>query len=268
MEGLPCVIPKLIVEVLNRLENDEDHQFCWKLSKSSEKFTLSISCKLDNSSVGAKTQNKDKVEKTGRIVENAVKRPRNKSSKPRVAENPVRRRRRKKKSPSKLRRSRERRKRFLERKKSSGKPGLASPEDNEVTAVRVEQDSVNSNSSRECAQELKTDSLSTGSDLDLTSRGQKSKESPASSPISEADLLQPFEEHKILREFLDTGDIDSDDDVPVNICSVCKHQPKKGEDLICCSRCRVTYYCSLTCQRKDEDFHRFACGVGSLQAGH
>ena len=29
MEGLPSVIPKSIVEVLNRLENDEDNLFSW-----------------------------------------------------------------------------------------------------------------------------------------------------------------------------------------------------------------------------------------------
>ena len=46
MEGLPSVIPKSIVEVLNRLENDEDNLFSWKLTRSQDKFSLTVSCKL------------------------------------------------------------------------------------------------------------------------------------------------------------------------------------------------------------------------------
>ena len=40
-----------------------------------------------------------------------------------------------------------------------------------------------------------------------------------------------------------------------------KQPPKKGEDLKRCSRCQFTRYCSEQCQRKDWDFHRFACSV-------
>ena len=55
MEGLPSVIPKSIVEVLNRLENDEDNLFSWKLTLSQDLFSLTVSCKLR-----AKTPNKVK----------------------------------------------------------------------------------------------------------------------------------------------------------------------------------------------------------------
>ena len=82
MEGLPSVIPKSIVEVLNRLENDEDNLFWWKLTRSQDSFSLTVSCKLR-----AKTPNKAKDDSgvTGRTT---VKKP-------------VRRRRRKKnRSPS------------------------------------------------------------------------------------------------------------------------------------------------------------------------
>ena len=65
MEGLPSVIPKSIVEVLNRLENDEDNLFSWKLTRSQDKFSLTVSCKLP-----AKTPNKakDDNKETGRIL--------------------------------------------------------------------------------------------------------------------------------------------------------------------------------------------------------
>ena len=73
MEGLPSVIPKSIVEVLNRLENDEDNLFSWKLTRSQDKFSLTVSCKLP-----AKTPNKAKdVNKvTGRTTVKPVKRRR------------------------------------------------------------------------------------------------------------------------------------------------------------------------------------------------
>ena len=45
MERLTSVIPKSIVEVLNRLENDEDNLFSWKLTRSQDSFSLTVSCK-------------------------------------------------------------------------------------------------------------------------------------------------------------------------------------------------------------------------------
>ena len=160
---------------------------------------------------------------------------------------PVKRRRRKKnRSPSALARSRKRHARFLE-KKLAGKTDLASPEEDQ-------QDSDNS----VCVKELENTSLSCGSNSDLVS-----SENPTPSPIADPDLLV-LHEQAILRKFLDTIDSDdSDDDVSsvYRVCSNCKHPAKKGEDLKHCSHCHITRYCSVQCQRKDWDFHRFACAV-------
>ena len=222
MEGLPSVIPKSIVEVLNRLENDEDNLFSWKLTRSQDKFSLTVSCKLP-----AKTPNKAKDDNTvtGRTTVKPVKR----------------RRRKKNRSPSALARSRKRHARFLE-KKLAGKPDLASPEEDQ-------QDLNNS----VCVKELENTSLACGSNRDLVS-----SENPTPSPATDPDL----------REFLDTFDTDdSDDDSDIDVssvysvCSNCKHPAKKGEDLKRCSRCHITRYCSVQCQKKDWDFHRFACAV-------
>ena len=110
MEGLPSVIPKLIIEVLNRLENDEDNLFSWKLTRSQDKFSLTVSCKLR-----AKTHNKAKDNKvTGCTTGKSVKRHRQKKNR----------------SPSVLARSRKRHARFL-KKKLAGKPDLASPEEDQ-----------------------------------------------------------------------------------------------------------------------------------------
>ena len=225
MEGLLSVIPKSIVEVLNRLENDEDNLFSWKLTRSQDKFSLTVSCKLH-----AKTPNKakDNNKVTGRTTGK-----------------PVRRRRRKKnRSPSALARSMKRHGRFLE-KKLAGKPDLASPE-------KDQQDLDNS----VCVKELENTSLACGSNRDLVS-----SENPTPSPTADPDQLN---EQAILREFLDTIDSDdSDSDVSsvYSVCSNCKHPAKKGEDLKHCSRCHITHYCSVQCQRKDWDFHQFACAV-------
>ena len=77
MEGLPSVIPKSIVKVLNRLENDEDNLFSWKLTLSQDKFSLTVSCKLP-----AKTPNKAKDDNkvTGRTTVKPVKRRRRKKN--------------------------------------------------------------------------------------------------------------------------------------------------------------------------------------------
>ena len=130
--------------------------------------------------------------------------------------------------------------RFLE-KKLAGKPDLASPEE----------DPQNWDNSV-CVNELENISLACGSNRDLVP-----SENPTPSLAADPDQV-------ILREFLDTIDSDdSDDDVSsVNsVFSNCKHQAKKGEDLKHCSRCHITRYCSVQCQRKNWDFHRFACAV-------
>ena len=231
MDELPNIIPKSIVEVLNRLENDEDNRFFWKLSRNKDSLSLTVSCSLR-----AKNPNKDKgaSEVTERVI---VK--------------PVKRRRKKKKSPSALARSRDRHTRFLE-KKLAGNPGLASPEGKSVTAVPREQDSDNS----QCAKELENTSLTCGS---RSNRNSVSSENPT--PASDLDLI---------RECLDTDSDDNDDDVSSAtvysiICSNCKHPPRIGQDLVRCSDCQ-TCYCSIQCQKKDWEFHRFACSIVGKQS--
>ena len=134
---------------------------------------------------------------------------------------------------------------FLE-KKSAGKPDLASPEE-------VQQDSDNS----VCVKELENTSLACGSNRDLVS-----SENPTPSPACDPDLLN---DQVILCEFLDT--IESDNDVVVSsasvysVCSNCKHPAKEGEDIKRCSPRHITRYCREQSQKKDWDFHLFACSI-------
>ena len=165
MEGLPSFIPKSIVEVLNRLENDEDNLFSWKLTQSQDSFSLTVSCKLR-----AKTPNKAKDD-SGAFGRTTGKKP-------------VRRRRGKNRSPSALARSRKRHVWFLE-KKLTGKPDLASPEEDQQ---------VSDNSVR--VKELENTSLACGSNTDLVSL-----ENPTPSP-ADPDLLS-LSKQAILCEILD-----------------------------------------------------------------
>ena len=106
-----------------------------------------------------------------------------------------------------------------------------------------------------CVKELENTSLACGSDRDL-----ESLDNPTPAPAVEPDLLQ---EWAVLFDFL-AKTIDSDDgeDNEVDcVCSNCKHPPKEGGELKRCSRCHITRYCSVQCQRKDWDFQRFACSV-------
>ena len=127
-----------------------------------------------------------------------------------------------------------------ELEKLAGKPDSPSPED--------QQDSV-------CVKELENTSLVCGSDRDL-----ESSDNPTPAPAVEPDMLQ---ERAVLFDFLaKTTDSDDNEDNEVEcVCSNCKHPPKEGGELKPCSRCHITRYCSVQCQRKDWDFHRFACSV-------
>ena len=80
MDALPNMFPKSIIEVLNRLENDEDNRYSWKLTRNQDSLSLTVSCKLL-----AKTPNKAKGD--SEVAERATVKP-------------VRRRRKKRNSPS------------------------------------------------------------------------------------------------------------------------------------------------------------------------
>ena len=104
-----------------------------------------------------------------------------------------------------------------------------------------------------CVKELENTSLVCSSNRDL-----ESKDNPTPAPAVEPDLLQ---EQAVLLDFLaKTIDSDNSEDEVDCVCSNCRHPPKKGEEQRC-SCCHITRYCSIQCQRKDWDFHRFACSV-------
>ena len=61
---------------------------------------------------------------------------------------------------------------------------------------------------------------------------------------------------------------DRDDDYSsLSVCADCKGQPKKGRDLILSVVCAVSLHAIVECQRKEWDFHQFACWVVDKRPG-
>ena len=240
MDGLPSVIPNSITEVLNRLENDEDNQFSWKLTRSLDSLSLTVRCKFR-----AKTSNKaeDDSEVTGRGAVSPLKRHR------------------KKKSPSALARSKQRLKHFLEQK-SAGKPDSASPEDKGITTVPCGQDSVNSSNSKDLKSlENPTSAPSSDASGDLTCGESSGKPTHLEAP-RQLTLVVKSDSVTEEQAILCGADIDSDDDFSdTGLCANCNRAPTEGDELKSCARCHFTRYCSVKCQRKDLSFHRFAFSV-------
>ena len=135
------------------------------------------------------------------------------------------------------------------------------------TAVRQEQESSSVSSMHSCA-----DLDVTGQAKDLTCSKDKSSENQTleNIPSPDSDIAA---ERAILLDLLYQTDIDSDDNsfefTEINNCYNCtflKRQPQKGMELKLCSRCHITKYCSVDCQKMDWDFHRFACSVVAKSA--
>ena len=80
MDVLPSIIPKSIIEAMNRLEIDENNLSSWKLTWSQDSLSLTVKLR-------AKTQNKAKDDSgvTGRVAAKPVRRRRKKKSASAVA---------------------------------------------------------------------------------------------------------------------------------------------------------------------------------------
>ena len=190
------------------------------------------------------------------------------------------------KSPSRLRRQRARKQRFQEKKTAEKADSPKSPASeqryihlylsSEVnTAVLQEQEptTVLQEPEPSCVTSIKdsSDLDNTGQIQDLICGSDKHSEKQVLSPDSDISIET---ERALLLEVLQQTDTDSDDNSfdisevisEINTCSNCKRQPQAGVELKRCSRCQITKYCSVDCQKKDWDFHRFACSVVAKSA--
>ena len=259
MEKLPSVIPAAIIHIINTLESDSERRYWyqWKLSRNLENVSLFIKSEFRTKSV--------------------------EGDQPPF---PVRRKpgNRKHKSPSKLRHQRARKQRFREKKPAEKADSPKSPALEVNTAVLQEQEPAAFLQEQEPTAVLKELEpacvTSTKDSCDLDNTGQVQDLTCSSDKRSEKQILSPGSdisvetERALLLDFLQQSDTDSDDNSfdiaevisEANKCSNCKRQPPAGVGLKRCSRCDITKYCSVECQKKDWDFHRFACSVVAKSA--
>ena len=253
-------------EVNTDTDTDSEHRYQWKLFRNLENVSLFI-----------------KSEFRAKSVE---------GDQPPF---PVRRKpgNRKHKSPSKLRRQRARKQRFREKKPAEKADSPKSPASEVNTAVLQEQEPAVVLQEQESTAVLKEQEptavlkelepacvTSTKDSCDLDNTGQVQDLTCSSDKRSEKQILSPGSdisvetERALLLDFLQQSDTDSDDNsfdiaeviAEANKCSNCKRQPPAGVELKRCSRCHITKYCSVECQKKDWDFHRFACSVVAKSA--
>ena len=248
MEKLPSVIPTAIIHIINTLESDSEHRYQWKLSRNLENVSLFVKCEFRAKSV--------------------------EGDQPPF---PVRRKpgNKKHKSPSRLRRQRARKQRFQDKKTAEKADSPKSPASEVNTTVLQEQEptAVLKEPESACVTSTKdsSDLDNTGQIQDLVCGSDKRSEKQVLSPDSD---ISSETERALLLEVLQQTDTDSDDNSfdisevisEVNTCSNCKRQPQAGVELKRCSRCQITKYCSVDCQKKDWDFHRFACSVVAKSA--
>ena len=179
------------------------------------------------------------------------------------------------KSPSRLRRQRARKQRFQEKKTAEKADSPKSPASEVNTAVLQEQEhtAVLQEPEHSCVTSINDSSGldNTGQIQDLICGSDKRSEKQVLSPDSDISIET---ERALLLEVLQQTDTDSDDNSfdiaevisEINTCSNGKSQPQAGVELKRCSRCQITKYCSVDCQKKDWDFHRFACSVVAKSA--
>ena len=245
MEKFPSVIPTAIVHIINTLESDSEHRYQWKLSRNLENVSLFV-----------------KFEFRAKSVE---------GDQPPF---PVRRKpgKKKHKSPPRLRRQRARKQRFQE-KKTADSPKSPASEVNTAVLQEQEPTAVLQEPEPSCVTSIKdsSDLENTGQIQDLICGSDKGSEKQVLSPDSDISIET---ERALLLEVLQQTDTDSDDNSfdisevisEINTCSNCKRQPQAGVELKRCSHCQITKYCSVDCQKKDWDFHRFACSVVAKSA--
>ena len=179
------------------------------------------------------------------------------------------------KSPSRLRRQRARQQRFQEKKTAEKADSPKSPASEVNTTVLQEQEptTVLQEPEPACVTSTKdsSDLDNTGQIQDFICGSDKCSEKQVLSPDSDISIET---ERALLLEVLQQTDTDSDDNSfgilevvsEINTCSNCKRQPQAGVEHKHCSCCQITKYCSVDCQKKDWDFHRFACSVVAKSA--
>ena len=248
---VPNVIPKVLLDVICRLESDE-LQFTWKLSRNKDGFSLSV----NQVKVPAKRDSRDPGKTTVDVEAKPLKKT-------------------KKKSPSTLAHDRARRKRYRKKKaalKAASRQREQKTWDSgkgETAAPSSGLDSVAPHLAEELASHCDTNELK-----HLTSESDSVQSVPIHSDLddlSETEHQGNTTEQEFLEDLIETleadSTIDSDDEVlpkKTDTCANCRRT--LGPERTSCKHCQVTHYCNIQCCEKDYSFHRFACSVAAKRS--
>lgn len=250
----PNVLPDVFQRVLKVLQ-EEEQPIAWKLSKSlNGHIFLGINhFPAASEKIGVPT--KDDASKILTTQRNTSYKPQSASSK------------RKKKSPSQLKRDRERwdrwrrKKANLEPPKVLEKPFLSDRD----AANTVQESSQHATtpifSDKDTASAVQESSLHVEIQADDNPQGTEHIAAVSATAGEHANIMDMYDssEHSV--------EIDSDDDSVselANFCANCNCQPA-GVQLKKCSRCQISQYCSVACQRENWSVHKFACSVVATQ---
>ena len=223
--NLHNVLPAVFLKVLTVLEN-ENEPVLWNLSRNRKGFSLSIKSPAKRKDVNISTNRPQDTEK-------AV---------------PVQDTYRKKKRPSRARRDRRRWTAYYQKKKSGTSSSSNTPKDSPKPASPVVTKQL------ELSQEV----------LDPPSSSAKQDISSTSEQTTRLDQPVCLEQSVQGDVSVSCSDIDSDDDEEVieypNFCATCYRAPPVVT-LKKCSKCQISQYCSLSCQKENWKQHKFACSI-------
>ena len=301
MEKLPSVIPAAIIHIINTLESDSEHRYQWKLSRNLENFSLFIKSEFRPKSVegdqppfpvrrkpgNRKHKSPSKLRRQrARKQRFREKKPAKKADSPKGPASEVNTAVLQEQEPAAVLQEQEPTAVLKEQEPTAvlkEQEPTAVLKEREPTAVLKEQEPTVVLKEQEptaVLQELGPACVtSTKDSCDLYNTGQVQDLTCSSDKRSEKQILSPGSdisvetERALLLDFLQQTNTDSDDNSfdiaevisETNKCSNCNRQPPAGVELKRCSRCHITKYCSVECQ-KDWDFHRFARTVVAKSA--
>ena len=257
-DSFTSFMPEHLLKIITALEKDGILQ-PWKLIRNSDSFTLIVNFPAKGGNKGNRKPLKERASGRNSVGQHTDKKHQD-SSGVRLAEQP---KRKKKKSPARIARDRARRKAYWKDLKIARKLGAENTAAHyaqlqETRTVASPQVSVDSHPENSGCME-RTPNVS---ELQRHLTVEHSSEPPQ----VQLDL------NELSSDASSGSSLDSDDDVDAcdfdfempDICASCNMGPPEVT-LKKCTRCKLSKYCSVQCQRDNWKEHKFACSIVASQ---
>ena len=252
-DSFTSFMPEHLLKILTTLEKDVTHQ-PWKLIRNSGSFTLIINFPAKGDDKGKRKPSKERASGLNSTRQHTDKKHQD-SSGVRLAEQP---KRKKKKNPARVARDRARRKAYwkdlkIARKLSAENTAAHYAQLQETRAVASPRVSVDSHLEKSGCMER----------TPIVSEQQ--------GHLTVEDQFQ-LDLNELSSDASSVSSFDSDDDVDAckfnfempDICASCNMGPPEVT-LKKCTRCKLSKYCSVQCQKDNWKEHKFACSIVASQ---